>query len=78
VRWYVAGDIKSGSGEEGPEDRRKPKIEYAVQLGIYTDILERKGWSADRQPFIWELPRRSPADRLAGGGGPASRATATS
>lgn len=52
---YVAGDIKSGSGEEGPEDRRKPKIEYAVQLGIYTDILERKGWSGGRQPFIWDI-----------------------
>ena len=52
---YVAGDIKSGSGEEGPEDNRKPKLSYAVQLGIYTDILERKGWSAARTPFIWDV-----------------------
>ena len=52
---YVAGDIKSGSGEEGPEDNLRPKLSYAVQLGIYTDILERKGWSAGRTPFIWDI-----------------------
>jgi len=46
---YVAGDIKSGSGEEGPEDNSKPKIHYAVQLGLYTDILERKRLSVGRR-----------------------------
>ncbi len=52
---YIAGDIKSGSGEEGPEDISKPKIHYAVQLGLYTDILERKGLSAGRRAFVWDI-----------------------
>jgi predicted RecB family nuclease len=52
---YVAGDIKSGSGEEGPEDNSKPKVHYAVQLGLYTDILERKGISAGRYAFVWDI-----------------------
>ncbi len=51
---YTAGDIKSGAGEEGPEDFSKPKKHYAVQLGLYTDILERKGLSAGRRAFIWD------------------------
>jgi hypothetical protein len=45
---YVAGDIKSGAGIEGAEDLSKPKLHYAVQVALYTDILERKGWSAGR------------------------------
>ncbi|TXL75126.1 TM0106 family RecB-like putative nuclease [Vineibacter terrae] len=52
---YIAGDIKSGSGEEGPEDNSKPKIHYAVQLGLYTDILERKGLSSGRRAFVWDI-----------------------
>ncbi|MCH9050093.1 MAG: TM0106 family RecB-like putative nuclease [Proteobacteria bacterium] len=52
---YVAGDIKSGAGEEGPEDLSKPKKHYAVQLGLYTDILERKEISAGRRAFIWDV-----------------------
>lgn len=52
---YIAGDIKSGSGEEGPEDNSKPKVHYAVQLGLYTDILERKGISAGRHAFVWDI-----------------------
>lgn len=55
---YVAGDIKSGSGEEGPEDNSKPKLHYAVQLGLYTDILERKGLLAGRRAFIWDIHGR--------------------
>ena len=41
---YVAGDIKSGAGEEGgaDDDERKPKIHYAVQLAVYTDILQQR------------------------------------
>lgn len=38
---YTAGDIKSGAGEEGPEDSSKPKKHYAAKLGLYIDILER-------------------------------------
>ncbi|TXH36962.1 MAG: TM0106 family RecB-like putative nuclease [Rhodospirillaceae bacterium] len=55
---YIAGDIKSGSGEEGPEDNSKPKIHYAVQLGLYIDILERKGLSPGRQAFVWDIHGR--------------------
>lgn len=52
---YVAGDIKSGAGEEGPEDLSKPKIHYAVQLGLYTDILDRMGLLAGQYAFIWDV-----------------------
>ena len=52
---YVAGDVKSGSGEEGPEDHSRPKKHYAVQLALYTDILERKGLSAGRRAFVWDI-----------------------
>lgn len=52
---YVAGDIKSGAGEEGPEDNSSPKEHYAVQLGLYTDILERKGLSPGRRAFVWDI-----------------------
>ncbi|MDA0282122.1 MAG: TM0106 family RecB-like putative nuclease [Planctomycetota bacterium] len=52
---YVAGDIKSGSGEEGPEELSKPKSHYAVQLALYTDILERIGRSSERRGFIWDI-----------------------
>jgi predicted RecB family nuclease len=56
---YVAGDIKSGSGQEGDsgddDDEGKPKKHYAVQIALYTDILEQKGLSAGRKPFIWDI-----------------------
>ena len=54
---YVAGDIKSGAGEEGASDLEdgKPKKHYAVQLSLYTDILEKIGLSAGRTPFIWDI-----------------------
>jgi len=54
---YVAGDIKSGAGEEGAtEDTEgKPKKHYAVQLALYTDILERLGVSAAPTPFVWDI-----------------------
>jgi predicted RecB family nuclease len=52
---YVAGDIKSGSGEEGSDEDSKPKLHYAVQLGLYTDILERLGLSAGRHAFVWDI-----------------------
>ena len=59
LRWtgngYQAGDIKSGAAEEGREDLSKPKIHYAVQLALYTDILERKGISAGRTPFVIDI-----------------------
>ena len=53
----VAGDIKSGSGEDGSDDdeERKPKKHYAVQVALYTDILERLGMSAGRRAFILDI-----------------------
>ncbi len=52
---YVAGDIKAGAGEEGQEEDRKPKKHYAVQLALYTDILERRGLAVGRKPFVWDI-----------------------
>ena len=54
---YVAGDIKSGAGEEGASEEHdgKPKTHYAVQLALYTDILERLGRSNGRTPFVWDI-----------------------
>lgn len=54
---YVAGDIKSGAGEEGASDLedKKPKKHYAVQLALYTDILEKLKLSGGRTPFVWDI-----------------------
>jgi predicted RecB family nuclease len=53
---YIAGDIKSGAGEEGSDlEDKKPKKHYAVQLALYTDILEQLGLSAGRVPFVWDV-----------------------
>jgi predicted RecB family nuclease len=52
---YIAGDIKSGAGEEGAEDGRRPKKHYAVQLALYTDILHRLRKSAGRRGFVWDI-----------------------
>jgi predicted RecB family nuclease len=52
---YIAGDIKSGAGEEGPDDDPSPKVHYAVQLALYTDILEHKGLSPGRRAFVWDI-----------------------
>jgi predicted RecB family nuclease len=54
---YVALDIKSGSGLEGGTDPEagRPKQRYAVQLALYTDILERLGMSGGRVPRIWDV-----------------------
>jgi uncharacterized protein len=54
---YVAGDIKSGAGEEGGDEEGdgKPKRRYAVQLCLYTDLLERAGQSSARRGFVWDI-----------------------
>jgi len=52
---YIAGDIKSGAGEEGREDLSKPKVHYGVQVALYTDILEQLGMSAGRTSFIIDI-----------------------
>ncbi|MBN2467669.1 MAG: TM0106 family RecB-like putative nuclease [Deltaproteobacteria bacterium] len=55
---YVAGDIKSGAGREGINDKTDGKLKkhYAVQLALYTDILDKLRFlSPDRLPFIWDV-----------------------
>jgi uncharacterized protein len=54
---YIAGDIKSGSADEGGSDEEdgKPKVHYAVQVALYTDILEHLGLSPGRRAFIWDV-----------------------
>ncbi len=54
---YIAGEIKSGAGLEGSTGGTdgRPKKHYAVQLGLYTDILERLGFSGGRTPFVWDV-----------------------
>jgi predicted RecB family nuclease len=54
---YIAGDIKSGAGEDGATDEEdgKPKKSYAVQLALYTDVLQRLGKSAGRRAFVWDV-----------------------
>jgi uncharacterized protein len=54
---YAAGDIKSGAGFAGADDESagKPKKHYAVQLGLYTDILEQIGVSDGRTTFVWDI-----------------------
>jgi predicted RecB family nuclease len=52
---YVAGDIKSGGGEDGHDDNAKPKKHYGVQVALYTDILIQLGFANARTPFIWDV-----------------------
>lgn len=47
---YEAGDIRYGSASS--DDELRPKDSYAVQLCLYTDILERRGISSGRTAFI--------------------------
>ena len=57
VGGYIPGDIKSGRGKEGGDDDRdgRPKRHYAVQLGLYVDILERLNLSAGRRAFVLDV-----------------------
>lgn len=55
---YLAADIKSGrADEDGDEDAGsgRPKIHYAVQVALYTDVLERLDLSSGRLPEIWDV-----------------------
>ena len=59
LRWtgegYLPGDIKSGAGEEGTDDARRPKEHYALQLAHYVQLLESLGHAARRAGFIWDV-----------------------
>jgi predicted RecB family nuclease len=57
---YLAADIKSGQGEadgdEGSDGKLKPH--YAVQVALYTDILQRLGFGVGRVAEIWDVKGR--------------------
>lgn len=54
---YVPGDIKSGRATEGGNEDHggRPKRHYAVQLGLYVDVLERLNFSAGRRAFVLDI-----------------------
>ena len=54
---YIPGDIKSGAGLEGASEdvSGKPKPHYAVQLALYSDILQKKGLAASAESFVWDI-----------------------
>ena len=54
---YIAADIKSGRGDEGGGDEAegRPKAHYAVQVALYTDVLERLGRSSRRVAEVWDV-----------------------
>lgn len=52
---YTPGDIKSGAGDQGPDDGRRLKSHYGVQLALYADVLAQIGCLSSRQGFIWDV-----------------------
>jgi len=54
---YIPGDVKSGRGKEGGDEGHdgKPKLQYAVQLALYVDILEQLKFSAARRAFVLDI-----------------------
>jgi len=54
---YEPGDIKSGVGVEGVSENSdgKPKRHYAVQLALYSDILQQMGLSPSKSAFVWDI-----------------------
>jgi predicted RecB family nuclease len=54
---YVPGDIKSGAGVEGADEDSdgKRKRHYAVQLALYSDILQQKGLARSKRAFVWDI-----------------------
>ena len=57
---YIAGDIKSGSALEGENNKSEGKLKkhYALQLNLYTDILEKLNCSSSKPPFIYDIKGR--------------------
>ena len=56
-RGYVPGDIKSGAGLEGASEAsdEKPKKHYAVQLSLYSEILQGIGVAGSKEAFVWDI-----------------------
>jgi hypothetical protein len=69
-----------GGGEEGGDhdNERKPKLDYAVQLALYVDLLERLKFSAARRGFVWDVHRSEVIYDLTSGRGPNTRTLAPS
>ena len=60
---YIPGDIKSGAGLEGNSEEvtGKPKKHYALQLALYSDILQGKGLTTSKDSFVWDIHGREVA-----------------
>ena len=69
---YIPGDIKSGAGIEGASEDSdgKPKRHYAVQLALYSDILQQLGLAASKDSFVWDIHGDEVPYDLAGSRGP--------
>lgn len=54
---YVPGDIKSGRGREGGDERHEGRLKrnYGVQLALYVEILEDLGFSGGRRAFVLDI-----------------------
>ena len=74
---YVPGDIKSGAGLEGDREDAdgKPKKHYALQLALYSDILQQSGWAATKNAFVWDIHGREVAYALDTARGPRTGST---
>ncbi len=69
---YIPGDIKSGAGLEGQSEDSdgKPKKHYSLQLALYSDILQTKGWSDSKNAFVWDIHGQEVGYDLAAARGP--------
>jgi predicted RecB family nuclease len=74
---YIPGDIKSGAGLEGDSEEvtGKPKKHYALQLALYSDILQSKGWAESKNAFVWDIHGQEVVYDLAGSRGPKTPST---
>ncbi len=69
---YEPGDIKSGAGVEGASEGSdgKPKRHYAVQLALYSDILQQQSLAQSKSAFVWDIHGDEVPYDLAGSRGP--------
>ena len=72
---YIPGDIKSGAGVEGANEDSdgKPKRHYAVQLALYSDILQQQGLAQSKGAFVWDIHGEEVSYDLAAPRGPRIR-----
>jgi predicted RecB family nuclease len=74
---YEPGDIKSGAGVEGrsEDSEGKPKPHYAVQLALYSDILQESGLARSKSAFVWDIHGDEVVYDLSTSRGPRVRST---